>query len=481
MMDTSGYFPTSSDLLLPSKEGEARAAEAQNSLSHGLSQSVLIHEVPYAKLKAMALWITAVLWALVVWRSGKSRSGVAWNVLRKKRLTAHSQSGAAAPAKAHLIGIPTLPYNRVDQQGFQLKSLRSIVVDSLHEKAVDTQGSTLIPPTLFQFATTFAEDLISTLGVRVNVTVGTSSQVPDKSIFLTLGAARNYRDAARRPTPEGYSLSVNATGITITGASPLGAWWGTRTVLQQAVLSPDRVVPLGDGSDSPGWATRGMMLDVGRHFYPKDFLIELCAYMSFFKQNTFHLHLSDNLHNNIAYTRNQSLELYARFRLYSEARAVAGLNNFQNESYTRGDFEEIQQSCAARGVTILPEIEAPGHALVISQWKPQIGQDYDISLLNISHPETIPAVMDIWTTFLDWFHCKVVSIGADEYGGQVADYNRFVNSMADHIAYVSKKSTRIWGTFPPKAEYKENIYRNVSIQHWAWFEDDPLVDYIMKN
>ena len=402
----------------------------------------------------------------------------------KKELTLdslHCTGAANPPPKDYLTGIPTLPYRPVDQEGFRLTSVQSIVVDSRYEKAVDTQGSTLIPPTLHEFAVTFASDLNATLGVLVNVAIGTSSQVPNNGIFLTLGEPKNYRDAARRPTSEGYSLSVNSTGITVTGASPLGTWWGTRTVLQQAILSPTRVVPPGAGLDSPGWATRGMMLDVGRHFYPKDFLIELCSYMSFFKQNTFHLHLSDNLHNNVGYTRNQSLALYARFRLYTEARAVQGLNKHRNESYTRDEFDDIQRSCAARGVTVLPEIEAPGHALVISQWKPHIGQEYDLTLLNISHPETIPAVMEIWTTFLPWFHCKVVSIGADEYGGQVEDYNHFVRELADHIAYVSKKSTRIWGTFPPSSAYKENIYTNVSIQHWAYFEGDPFLDYIVKN
>lgn len=70
--------------------------------------------------------------------------------------------------------------------------------------------------------------------------------------------------------------------------------------------------------------------------------------------------------------------------------------------------------CAARGVTVLPEIEAPGHALVFSQWKPQIGMSSDYTLLNITRPETIPAVKTVWKVFMPWFYSKTVSIGADE-------------------------------------------------------------------
>ncbi|KAL5402938.1 hypothetical protein PMIN03_010270 [Paraphaeosphaeria minitans] len=227
-----------------------------------------------------------------------------------------------------------------------------------------------------------------------------------------------------------------------------------------------------------------MMLDAGRHYYPPDFLIEMCAYMSFFKQNTFHVHLSDNLYNNIKiYSRERSLDLYARFRLWSDDDAVAGLNNYKNESYTREQFDEIQSACAARGVTILPEIEAPGHSLPFVQWKPELGLEDDLSLLNISHPETIPTMKTVWSTFLPWFHTKTVHIGADEYTSEVNDYNIFVNSMADHIHNEANKSIRIWGTFPPN--YTDpgyiNIYKNVSVQHWEFFEDNPLYDYILNN
>lgn len=363
---------------------------------------------------------------------------------------------------------------------YDLSNIQTIVVDAQYASSVDDSMSTLIPPTLLEFAQTFAADLSTIYNIDAEVVNGTDSTAG--SIFLTVGDSSLYLDASGEPSSEGYSLSVTSDAITITGASPLGAWWGTRTILQQATLS-NGSVPLGSGMDTPGWATRGMMLDAARHFYPKEFIMELCSYMSFFKQNTFHLHLSDNLYNNVAiYSEERSLELYARFRLWSDAQAVAGLNKYKNESYTREDFDEIQSTCAARGVTIIPEIEAPGHALVIVQWKPELGYNGDLSLLNISHPETIPTMKTIWGEFLPWFHTKVVSIGADEYTGPSTDYNDFVNAMASYIGGESGKFIRMWGTFPPvyNGTYN-NIYRNVSVQHWQYFEDNPYYDYILNN
>ena len=339
----------------------------------------------------------------------------------------------------------------------------------------------MIPPTLQDFACTFAGDLDSVLGIHVDVEE--SDSAGSDSIFLTLGDKKDYTDAADRFTSEGYTLITNNSGIYIVGASPLGVWWGTRTVFQQAVLHHDSpAIPYGMGKDSPGWGERGMMLDAGRHYYPKEFLVEMCSYMSFFKQNIFHVHLSDNLYNNKIYSPEQSLKLDAWFRLWSDNDEVKGLNTRRNESYTRADFEEVQKKCAARGVTILPEIEAPGHALPIVQWKPDLGLSTDLSLLNISHAETIPTMKLIWREFLPWFHSKTVSIGADEYTGPANDYNRFVNAMDDFIQETSGKRIRIWGTFPPRYNYSYvNIHQDVSIQHWEYFEDNPYHDYILNN
>ncbi|KAI8627362.1 glycoside hydrolase family 20 protein [Xylariaceae sp. FL1651] len=383
-----------------------------------------------------------------------------------------------AVVSSRLIGIPTVPFTTSDDGTYSISAIKSLVVDSAFANSRDHNGETLIPPSLREFANTFAGDLHEALGLNVSTYVADKARL--NSIYLTLGNSSDYIDASGGPTTEGYTLSVTTSGVTISGASALGVWWGTRTLIQRAILS-DGDLPLGKAVDAPGWSIRGMMLDAARHYYPPKFIIEMCSYMSFFKQNTFQLHLSDNLYNNAGiYSRERSLDLYARFRLWSDSQDVAGLNKYKNESYTKQQFEMMQSACAMRGVTIVPELEAPGHALPIVQWKPELGLSTDLSLLNISHPETIPTMKTIWNEFLGWFHSKTVHIGADEYTAGVNDYNRFVNEIASFISETSGKSIRIWGTFPPKPEY-DNMNTNVSVQHWEFFEDNPLFDYIKNS
>ncbi|KAI1158783.1 beta-hexosaminidase [Nemania serpens] len=381
---------------------------------------------------------------------------------------------------SRVIGIPTIPFHASDSGGtYNISAIKSIIVDEAYAEWVDKSGETLTPPSLHEFASVFSSDLNNIWGFQ-DISTIEASEPQSHSVFLTIHEKLPYKYASGEASAEAYVLEVTSSGVTIRGASPLGVWWGTRSLLQLALLSGGDL-PIGKSVDVPGWKIRGMMLDAARHYYPSQFISDLCAYMSFFKQNTLQLHLSDNLNNNVKlYSREQSLSVYARFRLWSEAEEVKGLNRFKNESYTKDEFKSMQLSCAVRGVTIIPEIEAPGHALPIVQWRPELGLSPDLSLLNISHPDTIPTMKTIWGTFLDWFDSKTVHIGADEYTGEVGDYNYFVNEMADFIRKNGSKAVRIWGTFPPKPDY-DNISKDVTIQHWEFFEDNPLFDYIKNN
>lgn len=381
---------------------------------------------------------------------------------------------------ARLTGIPTVPYEK-DSGSFDLESVTHIAVDKNFAKSVDDDGHTEIPPTLKEFAETFSSDLSSVINATI-IEVDDKKSAPENSIFLTVNKDEDYQTESGDDTSEGYTITVDDKGVTVEGASPLGVWWATRTLLQQAVLG-DNKIPKGKGKDNPGWKTRGAFLDAGRHYYPPEFLVEFCSYLSYFKQNVFHVHLSDNLYNNVdIYSKERMKELYAAFRLKSDNKELEGLNKRLNESYSKDQFEMIQQKCAQRGVTVIPEIESPAHALVISQWKPEIALEEDMSMLNISHPETIPTMKKIWKEFLPWFHSKVVHIGADEYIKSLPnDYSKLVNSLGSFISQESGKSIRIWGTFPPNSsENAVNVEKNVSVQHWEGTEDNAYLDFI-KN
>ena len=156
-------------------------------------------------------------------------------------------------SSARLLTVPITPFKETDGE-CSLSQVNSIVVDSQYADAVDHDGQTLIPPTLQHFAETFKKDLKSSLSMDVSVCQGTGPG--DHSIFLTLKNDTGFQDVTGRWTSEGYSLSIDGSGITIAGASPQGTWWGTRSVIQAAVVG-NMSVPQGSGVDAPGWGTRG--------------------------------------------------------------------------------------------------------------------------------------------------------------------------------------------------------------------------------
>lgn len=159
---------------------------------------------------------------------------------------------------------------------FQLLGSILISVDSRFAK----EGS----PSLLDFANTFRDDLASVASLHAIPPVQVVSQKTIQSrrtptVYLTLDSTKQYKLFNGNPTTEGYDIDIAHDSVTITAAAPLGAWWGTRTILQQVVMSlssgaKSAVLPVGHISDSPGWEVRGFMLDAGRHWFEADFMSE---------------------------------------------------------------------------------------------------------------------------------------------------------------------------------------------------------------
>ncbi|KXJ86268.1 glycoside hydrolase superfamily [Microdochium bolleyi] len=226
--------------------------------------------------------------------------------------------------------------------------------------------------------------------------------------------------------------------------------------------------------DAPAYATRGYLLDAGRKWYSPAFLKDLCTYASFFKISEFHYHTSDNYPLNRGHNGTWQ-DVYAQFSLRPEkdAEMLKGLVQRENETMSRVEFEDLQSHCVRRGITIIPEIEAPGHCLSITKWKPELALPTKKDLLNLTHPESIPTVQRIWREFLPWFQTKEVHIGADEYDSELADdYIRFVNEMERFVRTTADKGVRIWGTHEPSENL--TISKNVVVQHWQYGQSDPV-------
>ncbi|KAK7908099.1 beta-N-acetylhexosaminidase- variant 2 [Apiospora marii] len=351
---------------------------------------------------------------------------------------------------------------------------KTIYVQSELASHRDTGGLTLIPPSGQEFAETFRDDLARLTKSEWSLKVVESFGKNDSGLFLDLtreDGPAGFQYASGQSTEEGYTLRIAANQVRITGSGARGVWWGTRTLLQQLLISNWTSVPAMELRDAPAYATRGYMLDAGRKWYSPSFLKDLCTYASFFKMSEFHYHMSDNYPLNRGHNETWN-QVYSQFSLRPESRELAGIVQRPNETLSRADFEDLQQHCASRGITVIPEIEAPGHCLSITKWKPELALEKR-DLLNLSHPESIPTVKKIWAAFLPWFQTKEVHVGADEYDSALADdYITFVNEMATFVNATSGKKIRIWGTEEPSENL--TISKDVTIQHWQYGQSDPV-------
>ncbi|KLU90309.1 glycoside hydrolase [Magnaporthiopsis poae ATCC 64411] len=366
---------------------------------------------------------------------------------------------------------------------------RKIYIEDAFASRSDTDGLTLIPPTAYEFAEVFRQDISELTGA--NWTLERVGRLPDPADVsgILLGAFTG--DGQQYPTyengqntSEGYELRVSVTSVFIGGAGARGMWWGTRTLLQLILVSTTATEPPAQLTagyqtvDAPAYATRGFMLDAGRKWYAPSFLKELCSYASFFKLSEFHYHLSDNYPLNRG--RNDSwTDVYSHFSLLperdSELRRIT--HGRENETLSRAEFTDLQLHCARRGITVIPEIEAPGHCLYLTKWRPEISLPRKRDLLNLTHPDAVPTVKRVWAEFLPWFRTKEVHIGADEYDSTLADdYIPFVNEMATWVREQTGNKTRIrvWGTHAPPSAQNLTISRDVVVQHWQYGESDPI-------
>ncbi|KAI0798369.1 putative beta-N-hexosaminidase [Xylaria sp. FL0064] len=337
----------------------------------------------------------------------------------------------------------------------------------------DTGGLSLIPPSGLDFARVFVGDLEEASGKPWTLEVVDLPPTNVTGIVLQEfhgdTSSLSYQDG--RPTEEAYVLEIGDNRAVISGAGARGMWWATRTLLQQLMISGWKTVPAYRITDVPAYATRGFMLDAGRKWYAPSFLKELCTYASFFKMSEFHYHTSDNYPLNRGHNDSWN-EVYSQFSLRPESEDLQELIQRRNETLSRADFEDLQQHCVSRGITIVPEIEAPGHCLSITKWKPELALDMK-DLLNLTHPDSIPTVKRVWEEFLPWFQTKEVHIGADEYDSTLADdYISFVNEMSTFINSTAQKKVRIWGTYEPSSTL--TIDPSVIIQHWQYGQSDPV-------
>ncbi|MCB5167287.1 beta-N-acetylhexosaminidase [Streptomyces bambusae] len=185
--------------------------------------------------------------------------------------------------------------------------------------------------------------------------------------------------------PEGYRLTAGPEGAEVLAGGPAGAFWGAQTLRQ--LLGPDayRRAPLPGRTwrlpavrieDRPRFGWRGMLLDVARHFMPKDGVLRYIDLLAAHKLNVLHLHLTDDQGWRVEIRRYPRLTEVGAWRPRSRwgHRASPLWNETPHGGfYTQDDIREIVAYAAERHVRVVPEIDVPGHSLAAIAAYPHLG------------------------------------------------------------------------------------------------------------
>jgi len=239
---------------------------------------------------------------------------------------------------------------------------------------------------------------------------------------------------------EGYRLTIEKQKITIASADAAGAFYGIQTLRQ---LFPDEIegefipekewmVPTGTITDHPRFSYRGAMLDVARHFFTLDEVKRMIDYLAAYKMNRLHLHLSDDQGWRI------EIKSWPKLTLHGGSSEVGG---GPGGFYTQEEFKDLTGYATSRFVTIVPEIDMPGHTNAALASYPELNCNGRATALYTGTQvgfSSLCTKLDITYQFIDdvvreisqlspgpWFH-----IGGDEsHATKPNDYLYFINRV----------------------------------------------------
>jgi hexosaminidase len=255
--------------------------------------------------------------------------------------------------------------------------------------------------------------------------------------------------------PESYRLEITVEGVTVEAADAAGAFYATQTIRQ--LLGPDafRTVPIRSGpltlpacvvEDSPRFAWRGCMIDVARHFLPKHDLLRYVDLLAAHKLNVLHLHLTDDQGWRFEVKRYPKLTEVGAWRSesrYGDRRFKQTTSRPHGGFYTQDDLREVVAYAADRFITVVPEIDVPGHSQAAIAAYPELGAgdapdvwtDWGVNenILNLEE-STVDFFRHVFDELVDVFPSKVIGLGGDEVPGATEAHGGFIRAIAEHLA-----------------------------------------------
>ena len=258
------------------------------------------------------------------------------------------------------------------------------------------------------------------------------------------GMIKLSSEDSRVGNEEAYSLSINQSGVEIIGKTKAGLFYGIQTFLQ-LLSSKGSNLPFLEIEDEPRFKYRGMMLDTSRHFFPVEQVKRSLDLMAIHKLNRFHWHLTEDQGWRIEIDKYPKL-----IEVGSKRKSTTLLERpFDHDvkdgipyegHYTKDDVREIVAYAAKRYITVIPEIEMPGHSQAAMAAYPWLGcTDEELEVSNTwgvhekgvvcPSEETFEFFENVLLEVIELFPSEYIHIGADEAPKDVWKESSFVQEM----------------------------------------------------
>lgn len=217
----------------------------------------------------------------------------------------------------------------------------------------------------------------------------TKARAPSNCILLS---TRRFIQA---PANDGkYTVVISPRYVSIVGDSYPGTFYGIQTLLQllPAAVQNEYALPCVSIEDYPRFKYRGMHLDVGRHFFPVDFIKKYIDYIALYKMNTFHWHLTEDQGWRIEIKKYPGLTSVGGYRngtIIGHHPGTGNDNMRYGGFYTQDEVRDVVKYAADRFITVIPEIEMPGHASAAIAAYPELS--------CFPNEPTKPAANSVWS------------------------------------------------------------------------------------
>lgn len=266
------------------------------------------------------------------------------------------------------------------------------------------------------------------LATFIKEMTGTEVRVSDKekssnAIILAVDSTMGH--------PEGYKLQITPEKVLLTGGSEAGVFYGIQTIHKALPILKDGKVaaalPAGTVTDFPRFRYRGFMIDVGRHFFPVSYLKQMIDLMALHNINYFHWHLTEDQGWRIEIKKYPKLTEIGSKRdstiIDWETKKFDGKPH--SGFYTQDEAREIVRYAADRFITVVPEIDLPGHTTAALASYPELGctgGPYKVlcsfgvfpDVLCAGNDQTLQFTKDVLDEIMDIFPSEYIHIGGDE-------------------------------------------------------------------